>query len=627
MSFARGTWRFLVGVKDLLVLLLLLLFFGLLWAGLNQTSTVKVPASGALVLNLSGAVVDQGSEQDPTQILLGRQGIGETQLRDVVRAIDLAAADKRITMLVLDLDSFLGTSQAHLQTITEAMARFKKAGKPIKAWGTAYLDDGWYLAAHADEAWMSPLGGVLLSGPGGSGLYFANALEKLGIDMEVFRVGTFKSAVEPFTRNDASPEARAADQALVDALWSSYKAGIAAARPKVALDRWFTALPQRIAEANGSMAEAAAAAGLVDRIATRPDFDAALVKQLGASDKNSTYPFKSVTFIDWLKANRSLVPERGPAVGIVYISGDIIDGEAPRGTAGAASIVDALQKARAENAELKALVLRIDSPGGSVTASEDIRQAILAAKADGLPVVASFGSIAASGGYWVASAADAIYAQPGSITGSIGIFALLPTFPRALNRLGIGIDGVKSTPFSGEPNVLGGLGSESRQLLQLSLEDNYRRFLRIVSESRNLPLERVDEIGQGRIWSAPAALELKLIDKMGGLDDAVAEAARRAGLERGKVRTIAIERKPTTFASLLAELSGSTEVRAADPWALANIRARLRLSAMLADLEAMAGGATLQAACLECAGMAGPRPARAAGIERRLATLLQSSAR
>ncbi len=624
MSFARGTWRFLVGVKDLLVLLLLLLVFGLLWAALSQSGAVAVPGGGALVLNLEGALVDQAAETDPTQALLGSQGLREIQARDVIAAIDTAATDKRISTLVLDLDTFIGGGQANLQAIGRALTAFKKSGKPVEAYATAYTDDSYYLAARADRIWLNPLGGVLIAGPGGSGLYFAKALEKLNVDIELFRVGTYKAAVEPYVRSDASPEAKAADQALVDGIWAGWKADTRTARPAADVEAWLRALPQRIAASKGNQAEAARAAGLVDVLGSRTDFEAALTEKLGEADANAPYPFKAATLGSYVRANRSLVPGTGSSVGVVYVSGEIVDGEAPRGTAGGTSIADAVKDALATDTSLKALVVRIDSPGGSVLASEEIRRAVMAGKEAGLPIIASMGPVAASGGYWVATAADRIYAEPSTITGSIGVFAVLPTFPRALEALGINTDGVKSTPYSGEPDILGGLGSETRQLLQISVEDIYGRFIAMVAASRNLPLAEVDRIGQGRVWTGATARQLKLVDELGGLDAAIAEAGRRAGIE-GDIRTVDIETRRSPVSEFFDSIFGPGDATAAtDPWAMLSARSRMRALAMLGDVQSLGSGATMRATCLECAGMGSPRPAKAASVETAIKTFLQS---
>jgi protease-4 len=628
MTFARGAWRFLVGVKDMLVLLLLLLFFYGLWAALSSRAPLAVPDGAALVLHLDGAVVDQATEADPIGFLMGDGDSGETQARDIIRAVNTARTDDRIKAIVLDLDTFVGAGQANLQSIGTALKAFRKTGKPIEAYATAYTDDGYYLAAHANRIWVNPLGGVLLAGPGGSGLYFQRALAKLDVDVNVFRVGTYKAAVEPFTRASASPEAKAADQQLVNGLWRSFVGDVRAVRPPADIDGFLAALPQRLGAAAGDQAKAALDGKLVDMVGTRAAFNAALVKRLGEGPQKSFGTYQGISLASYLDATGSLLPGNGPAVGVVYVTGNIIDGEAPRGTAGAVTISRAIAKAVAEQKDLKALVVRVDSGGGSVLASEEIRQALLDAKSTGLPIVASFGPVAASGGYWIATAADEIIAEPSTITGSIGVFAILPSFNRALAEIGIDTDGVKSTPYSGEPDIIGGLGPETRQLLQASVEDIYRRFTGIVAASRKLPVAEVDRIGQGRVWSGTQARQLKLVDGLGGLDVAVAAAARAAGLDANNVRTIDIERPQSLFLQSLSSLAGpgdEQEQAVRDPFAKLASASRTQLLAAVSDLRLIASGPTMQASCIECAARGSPRTAAAkdgSGIAGRVSALL-----
>ncbi len=623
MSIVRGIWRFLVGVKDMLVLLLLVIFFVGLWTALNHRTTLTVPDGGALVIELDGAIVDQAVGRSPLQLASGGNVRGETEVRDIIRAINSAAGDKRIKAISLDLDTFVGAGEANLQSIGTALAAFRKSGKPVIAYATAYSDDGYYLAAQADKIWLNPLGGVLLTGPGGANLYFKRALDKLNVDVNVFRVGTYKSFVEPFTRNEASPEAKAAEQALVDSLWATYVADVRKVRPAADVNAFLAQLPQRLAAADGDEAQAALKARLVDVIGNRSAFDAAMVKLVGSGSQHAFGTYKGITLDRYLAATDSLVPASGPAVGVVYVTGNIVDGEAPRGSAGGTTISHAIAKAIADNDDIKALVVRIDSGGGSVLASEEIRQALLDAKAGGLPIVASFGPVAASGGYWVGSAADEIYAQPSTITGSIGVFAIIPSFNRSLAALGIGADGVKSTPYSGEPDVLRGLSPETRVLLQASVEDIYRRFTGIVAKSRKLPIGEVDRIGQGRVWAGVAAQQLHLVDAMGGLDSAVAAAAKRAGI-KGKVRTIDIEKSESPLVGLLSSFvpdGGDEEQARRDPFAKLTAVSRLHLLAAISDVQAIAGGPTMQAACLECGAFGSPRLAAAAAGRSWLAKL------
>jgi protease-4 len=622
MSFVRGTWRVLVGIKDLLVLLLLLLFFVGLWAALNARSPLTVPSGAALVLDLDGSVVEQATPGTAFAFFSGADTPPEIQVRDIIAALNSGRTDSRIKAAVLDLDTFLGAGQANLQSIGVALRSFKAAGKPVYAYATAYTDDGYYLASQATSAWINPLGGVLLSGPGGPNLYFKAALDKLDIDIEVFKVGTYKSAVEPFTRGDASPEAEKVEQILVDSLWDSYAADVAAARKGANVDAFLSNLPARVRAENGDFATTALKAGLIDRIGNRAEFGRMVAKTVGAGSDGRPGSFNGIKLRPYRAATKAT--GSGDAVGIVYVAGTIVDGEAPAGTAGGDTIAEQIDLALA-NRDIKALVVRIDSPGGSVLASEHIREALSEARGRGIPVVASFGPVAASGGYWIATAADEIVAQPSTITGSIGVFAIIPTFNRALKELGIGTDGVKSTPYSGDPDVLRGLTPETRDILQASVEDVYRRFTGLVAKARDLPQARVDAIGQGRVWAGTTAKQIGLVDQLGGLDVAVAAAARRARLPEG-TRTIDVEQTPPLLGQLFASALGAgegddAESTARDPFARAAALSRLRLFAALGEAQAIARGPTIQAHCLSCSTLSAPRPVAVAAGSGWLAKL------
>lgn len=626
-------WRIIVGIKDFLVLSLLALFFIGLSALLSSAKPANVPDGAALVLAINGALVDQATESSAFDAASGNVA-QEIQVRDVVHAIDHAASDDRIKAIVLDLNGFMGGGQANIATVDEALARFRKAGKPVEAWATAYSDDSWLLAAGANRIWLNPMGGVILTGPGGSRLYFARALEKLQVDVNVFRVGTYKSFVEPFTRTSASPEAKAADQALATSLWNSWLADARRLRPRADVAAYIAQLPQRLGKFGGDGARAALDAGLVDRLGSREDFDTAMIALVGEGELSDWGHFTGVTLGKYLSATKPTLGERGDAVGVVYVTGNIVDGEAGRGSAGSATIRRALEKALSNNDDIKALVVRVDSGGGSVTASEEIRAALVAAKAQGRPVVASFGPVAASGGYWVGTAADEIYAQPSTITGSIGVFAILPSFPRALTQLGITSDGVKTTPLSGEPDVVAGLSPQVRSVLQMGVEDIYRRFLGLVSTARKLPVAEVDRIAQGRVWAGTEARKLRLVDKFGGLDAAVAAAAAKAGL-KGDIRVVDIEKPIPAWQQALAEFGSSNSEEQAqglaftarDPWARLVQASRLRLLTAVHDLGWLAAGkgATMQALCIECSLAGSPRPAAARQTEGLATRLLQSS--
>lgn len=625
MTFVHTAWRVLVGIKDLLVLLLLLLFFLGLWAALNATRVVQtVPSGSALVLNLDGAIVDQATERSPFQLVAGSDFGAEVQVRDIIRAIDTARDDGRIKIITLDLDTFLGAGQANLQSIGTALQRFRQEGKKVYAYATAYTDDSYYLAAQANQIWVNPLGGVLLTGPGGANLYFGKALAKLDIDVNVFRVGTYKAAVEPFTRTDASPEAEVAEQALVDNLWQTYRRDVGQVRKGADITAYLANLPERLKAAGGDEARAAQTARLVDAIGNRAAFNRAVAAVVGDGDTATLQDYNGIAVGDYLAANTAR--RNGPAVGIVYVTGNIIDGEAPRGTAGAQTIVTAIRTTLARNTDIKALVVRVDSGGGSVLASEEIRGALIEAKSEGLPVIASFGPVAASGGYWVATAADEIYAEPATITGSIGVFAIIPSFNRALAGLNIGTDGVKSTPYSGEPDIVRGLSPATKTILQSSVENIYGRFTGLVAASRKLPVAEVDRIGQGRVWSGETALALKLVDGLGGLDVAVAAAAKRAKLT-GDIRIVNIEKPESLpFQLLTSFFGGESEEQgraqaSRDPFARLAASGRLRWLSALGDVSAMLSGPTMQATCTECMALGSPRVGAAATGEGWLARL------
>lgn len=613
MRFVRALWRFLMGVKDVLALIALLLFFGAIFVGLSAGGRASIPATGgALVLDLHGSLAEQPADARPIDFVSGAGGpdINQYRLRDVVRAVDAAATDKRVKAVVLDLDGFAGGGQAAISTLGRSLDKVRAAGKPVLAFATAYDDPSYLLASHANEVWLDPLGAVLTPGPGGSQLYYKGLLDKLGVTAHVYRVGKFKSAVEPFTRTDASPEARAANQALVDALWSRWQAEVAKARPRARFTDYLAQLTSGTIP-NSTLAENAEAMGLVDQLGDRIAFGRRVAQIVGKPDKASPGDYRRIALDDWESANP--VSTTGAAIGVLTIAGDIVDGRAPAGTAGGESIADALGKAVAKGT-LKALVVRVDSPGGSVTGSDRIRSAILAAKAKGLPVVISMGSVAASGGYWVSTTGDAIFADPDTITGSIGVFGIIPTFEGSLGKVGLSADGVRATPLSGQPDTLRGTTPVVDALIQAGITQTYARFTGLVAAARHLPVERVDEIGQGRVWDGVTAQKIGLVDRFGGMDDALAEAARLAKLDPKKIHPVYIEREKPPFLRLLQMLAGNSgsmdegEARAPDAFASLAQRPDWLLARALGDARRILSGPAIQARCLAC-GDEPPSPA------------------
>ncbi|MGQ5701781.1 signal peptide peptidase SppA [Sandaracinobacteroides sp. A072] len=621
MAFLKSIWTFLVGVKDALVLLFMLMLFAAIWASMSAPSPTRSVASGsALHLELSGVLVDAATPQTPFSLVSGEQIIPEIETHRLVKAIDLAAEDADIAMITLDLDSFLGGGQANLESVGQALGRFRARGKDVEAWATAYTDAGYYIAAHADRIGLSPLGAVILTGPGGSSLYFKDALDKLKVNVEVFRVGTYKSFVEPYTRNEASPEAKSADQMLADDLWAGWRKAVQAQRKDLDIAALVESWPQRIAGANRDQALLAKDAGLVDVVVSRADWHLALQERLGAGD-DADMPgdFRRISGRDYLAA-RAPLRETGPAVAVVHVAGTIVDGEGAPGQAGGDSVATLIEEAIADS-DVKALVVRVDSGGGSALASERIRVAMQEARAKKIPVIASFGPVAASGGYWVGAGADMILASPSTITGSIGVFGIVPTFEGSLKELGIHSDGVGTTPFSGQPDLIGGLNEPTRALIQGSVSDIYRRFLGLVSEARGLPLAEVEKLAEGRVWSGTRARQLKLVDGFGDLDAAIAEAARRAGIE-GKPRVRKMSQSPTLLMRLLGQL-GMSEMPPQDALARAVLARRMNAIAQVEAAVAVAHGPTVQAHCLTCLAHAVPRgtPAGPGDVLARLARL------
>ena len=622
MRFVRAFWRFLVGVKDLLALCLLVMLFGLLFLGLSSGGP-SIASGGALVLDLHGSLTEQPAEARPLDLVGagGGTGVDQFRLRDVIRGVETAAADTRVKAVVLDLDSFAGGGQAAISELGRAIDAVRANGKPVLAFATGYDDARYLLAAHASEVWLDPLGAVLTVGPGGSQLYYKGLLDRIGVTAHVYRVGKFKSAVEPFTRTAASPEARAANQALLDALWGRWQAEVAAVRPKARMAGYLAALAQgRLPDT--TLARQALAMGLVDRLGDQASFAARVAQIVGKGDKSSA-PYRTIALPDWIDANPS--PTSGEAIGVVTVAGDIVDGKAPLGTAGGDSIADALEKSVADD-RLKALVIRVDSPGGSVTGSDRIRGAILAAKARGLPVVVSMGSVAASGGYWVSTTADEIYAEPATITGSIGVFGIIPTFENTLRKVGLTADGVRATPLSGEPDVYQGTTPQVDALIQAGINQTYARFTGLVAAARHLPVARVDEIGQGHVWDGVTAKKIGLIDRFGGLSDAIAAAARLARLDPARVHPVYVERPVSLKRRLLHFLTstsddtgGPASAAARDPFAGLTRRPDMALAQAIGDARRVIGGPSVQVRCLICGPGAPPSPADLAAARRLIA--------
>ena len=593
MRFARAIWKLLVGIKDTLVLVFMLLFFGLLYAGLSASP--KPVGDGVLAFELDRPVVEQ-----PAAPLLSDLASGvsrrDYRLRDLIASLDAAKDDSRVKAVALDLDNFSGGGQAALTDLAEAIKRVRASGKPVIAYATGYTDDGYLLASAASEIWLNPLGAVVIAGPGASSMFYKGLLDKLGVTANVYRVGTYKSAVEPYIRSDMSPEAKANYQGLADALLERWRETVLSNRPKARVDLFLRDMPAAVQASGGDFGRAALAAGLVDKLATRRAFESRMA-ELGGNGERDRDSYARIPLDSYVRAK---VRNTSGPIGVVTVAGMIVDGTGPEGQAAGDSVAKVIETAIKDD-DLKALVVRVDSPGGSVTASERIRQALLAAKEKKLPVVVSMGNVAASGGYWISTPANFIYADPATLTGSIGVFGVLPSFQGTLDKLGIGVDGVRTTSLSGEPDLLKGPSPEVNQLLQAGVESTYRQFLSLVAQSRGKSLPDVDRIAQGRVWAGGAARQIGLVDGFGGMDEAIEKAAELAKLDEGS-RDVRYLERPKSFTETLMEMIAGDETMDEPQDAFAAFRGngdRL-LAHATADARMILNGPTIQARCLEC---------------------------
>lgn len=620
MVFARKVWRLLVAIKDGLALVFLLCFFVLLYMVMMARPSPGVVREGALLIQLDGAVVEEPSLVDPIEELLSRDAPNsEYRARDIVQALRAAAKDGRIKAVVFDLSRFTGGGLVNMQEIGAAMDEVRRAKKPVLTYAQAYADDAVLLGAHASEVWVDPLGGAIVTGPGGSRLYYAGLIERLKLTAHVFRVGTYKSAVEPFILDRQSPASREANEAVYGAIWDAWKADVAKARPKANIALATTDPAAWVKASGGDMAKAALAAGLADRIGNRADFGkrvAGIVGESSVDERPGNFAHTSLR--SWLAANPP--PRRGKAIGVVTVAGEIVDGEAGPGTAGGDRIAKLLDKALDE--DFAALVVRVDSPGGSIFASERIREAIARHKAKGIPVVVSMSNLAASGGYWVSTPATRIFAEPGTLTGSIGVFAIIPSFERTLADYGVTTDGVRTTPLSGQPDLIGGLSPQVSALLQANVEGAYARFLGLVARARGKTPHEIDAIAQGRVWDGGTARQIGLVDQFGGLDEALAYAAKAAKLKDDNWHPEFLGQNVSPYASLIERMIGDDDsappAEARDIVALVAERQKAVVGQALADAERLLGGQGAQAFCLECPVSAGAaaKDAKALGLPR-----------
>lgn len=567
-GFFKWTWRVLNFVREM-VLNLFFIFLVLvgagIWMQIGNGSNSEQTARGALLLDISGVIVDKPSTNHRLGAL-GRQLFGassdrlqENSLFDIVNAIRQAKDDRNITGIVLDLKNFTGADQPSMRYIGKALREFRDSGKPVFAVGENYSQGQYYLASFANKIWLSPQGQVDLHGFATNGLYYKTLLDKLKVSTHVFRVGTYKSAVEPFIRDDMSPAAREADSRWIGELWQNYLHTVSANR-QISPQQLFPgaqAIIDGLTSVGGDTAKYALDHKLVDALASSADVEKALTKQFGWSKTENNY--RAISYYDY---SLKTPADTGGTIAVIFANGAIMDGEETPGNVGGDTTASQIRDARLDP-KVKAIVLRVNSPGGSVNASEVIRAELAAARAAGKPVVVSMGGMAASGGYWISTPANYIVASPSTLTGSIGIFGVINTVENSLSSIGVHSDGVSTSPLA-DISMTKALSPEVQQMMQLSIEYGYKRFITLVADARKRTPEQIDKIAQGHVWTGEDAKANGLVDSLGDFDDAVAKAAELAKLKQWHLDYYQDE--PTVLDMVMDNMTGS--VRAMLPEAI-----------------------------------------------------------
>jgi protease-4 len=531
-TFFGFLWRALDGLRKVMHFIVLLAFFLILAAVLSPRIPI-VPHKTALVISPQGALVEQlaGDPLDRAIAEVAGEGRAETLLRDLIEAIHHAKEDKRIEVLVLDLGAMAGGGVAKLEELAAAIRDFRSSGKKVIAYGEGFDQSQYYVAAHADEIYLDPQGLVLIEGFGYYRTFLKGVIDKLAIDVNVFRAGKFKSFTDQFSRSDMSEQEEQESLAWLNALWAQYQAGVTAARglDAGAVAAYVSDFAAAAKSQRGDLAAVAMEKGLVTELKTRREVEDQLIGLVGENEDEHTY--QGIAHWDYLAAVRSArgLQLDGDRLGVVVASGEILDGEHPPGTIGSESTARLLRQALHDDA-IKAVVVRIDSPGGSMFASEVIRREIDALKEAGKPVLASMSSVAASGGYYIAMDADEIWASPATLTGSIGVFAVFPTIERTLGKVGVTVDGVGTTPLADALRIDRTLDDQAREILQLSVEHAYSVFVNHVASARKKSFDEIDNVAQGRVWAGVDAMQNGLVDKLGSYDAALDAAAARADL-------------------------------------------------------------------------------------------------
>ncbi|MCI6425147.1 MAG: signal peptide peptidase SppA [Shigella flexneri] len=565
-GFFKWTWRLLNFVREM-VLNLFFIFLVLvgvgIWMQVSSSDTKETAGRGALLLDISGVIVDK---PDSSQRFskLSRQLLGassdrlqENSLFDIVNTIRQAKDDRNITGIVMDLKDFAGGDQPSMQYIGKALKEFRDSGKSVYAVGENYSQGQYYLASFANKIWLSPQGVVDLHGFATNGLYYKSLLDKLKVSTHVFRVGTYKSAVEPFIRDDMSPAAREADSRWIGELWQNYLNTVAANRliPAQQVFPGAQGLLEGLTKTGGDTAKYALENKLVDALASSAEIEKALTKEFGWSKTDKNY--RAISYYDYALKTPA---DTGDSIGVVFANGAIMDGEETQGNVGGDTTAAQIRDARLDP-KVKAIVLRVNSPGGSVTASEVIRAELAAARAAGKPVVVSMGGMAASGGYWISTPANYIVANPSTLTGSIGIFGVITTVENSLDSIGVHTDGVSTSPLA-DVSITKALPPEAQQMMQLSIENGYKRFITLVADARHSTPEQIDKIAQGHVWTGQDAKANGLVDSLGDFDDAVAKAAELAKVKQWHLEYYVDE--PTFFDKVMDNMSGSVRAMLPD---------------------------------------------------------------
>ena len=565
-GFFKWTWRLLNFVREF-VLNLFFIFLVLvgvgIWMQVSSSNNSEHAERGALLLDISGVIVDKPSSTSRLSAI-GRQLFGassdrlqENSLFDIVNTIRQAKDDRNITGIVMDLKNFAGADQPSMQYIGKALREFRDSGKPVFAVGDNFSQGQYYLASFANKIYLSPQGSVDLHGFATNGLYYKSLLDKLKVSTHVFRVGTYKSAVEPFIRDDMSPAAREADSRWIGELWQNYLDTVAANRqiPAQQVFPGAQAMLDGLTKVDGDTAKYALDNKLVDALASSAEVEKMLTKQFGWSKTDKNY--RAVSYYDY---SLKTPADTGDSIGVVFANGAIMDGEETPGNVGGDTTAAQIREARLDP-KVKAIVLRVNSPGGSVSASEVIRAELAAAKAAGKPVVVSMGGMAASGGYWISTPASYIVANPSTLTGSIGIFGVINTVENSLDSIGVHTDGVATSPLA-DISITKALPPEVQQMMQLSIENGYKRFITLVADARKTTPEQIDKIAQGHVWTGQDAKANGLVDSLGDFDDAVAKAAELAKLKQWHIAYYQDE--PTFVDMVMDSMSGSVRAMLPD---------------------------------------------------------------